>query len=1116
MVVQASVDGVMQWVSSAVADTLGWAPVDLIGHRVFEYVHPDDLQRGLDAQEAVLRHEIVRLEVRFRQLNGAYRWMAIMLTPILDEHGEVIGRVAGWRDIEEDHRLREELRASEERLRLLAENASDVVTMTSLDGIVEWVSPSVTATLGWEPDELIGRPIVSLVDPRQSAAFKRAERLAGRGQASTLEVRVATKDGRWKWMSKRMHPLHDADGAVVGRVSGWRDTDEEHLAREELRRSEVQYRLVAENSSDVVLSLDTTGVMTWASPSLADQLGWRPDELIGRRNDHLVHPDDLSVLMDARRGTMQGGHGAFEARFLSRGGQYIWMSVLSRPMLDALGNTVGLVASWRNVDVEHRIREQLRRSEERLRLLVELASDVALQADNHGVVTWVTESLRTMLGWAPDQVIGQPIDIILHPDDTPIIRGAQAEVLAGREVRFEVRFLRPDGTPKWFSVVLRPTFDEHGAVNGRVAGWRDIDAERSVREQLREREEQMRFLVDNASDVVVQQVEGVVVFMSPAITPILGWKPEDFVGRLATEFWHPDDQAEAIALRHRINHGEAGGTHVMRMRHVDGSYRWMEVVGRPAAQPDSRLGAVGVLRDVTERVEAEAAAVAAQARDRLIADLSSDVYALFTPDGAIEWIAGATQDIIGAPPDALIGTNGSELFLPEEAEETAAQRERLMRGEPISGLVRIRRLDGEVRWIDRRSRAVFDDDGNLAHFATAWRDAQHDVDNREALSRSERAARDANMAKTTFLSRMSHELRTPLNAVLGFAQLLEMDELTADQQSEVAQILHGGRHLLDLINEVLDIARIEAGRMSMSPEAVLTADVVNEAAELVRPLAQQKGVSLVMFAGGECDDLVFVDRQRTIQILLNLLTNGIKYNHDGGAVRIGCRAFGDDEVAIDVSDDGMGISAEDLPRLFEPFERLGLEATGIEGTGIGLALSRGLAEMMAGRIEVHSTRGEGSTFTLVVPRADSLVHRQRVVASRSHLVSGDSSAIVLYVEDNPANAMLMRSIVARRERVVLREASTGADALDMAFADCPDVVLLDLHLPDMRGEEVLVALRADPRTSGVPVVVISADAANDVRTRLAGLGADAFLPKPVDIAAVLSWIDEPLQGRGVS
>jgi PAS domain S-box-containing protein len=746
------------------------------------------------------------------------------------------------------------------------------------------------------------------------------------------------------------------------------------------------------------------------------------------------------------------------------------------------------------------------------RLVAENASDVVVMSDREGRFIWVSPSSERTLGLTPAEMVGHTAFDFVHPDDRDVLTAAQQHVLAGEEQRFELRFRAGGHEWKWLSIMYRPVVDDAGAVTGRVCGWRDVDEQHRAQEALRASEEQLRFIIDQASDLVVVLVDGIPTFVSPAITAMLGWRPEDLLGRPATEFWHPDDQEAAVALREQVQR-DVVAEQLLRMRHRDGSYRWIEVTGRPAPTPDGRLGAVGVLRDVTARVEEERQREVVRARDRLMAEMSSDVFAVYSSDGVIEDISGAVVQIAGRSAEQMIGRNGAELFLEEDRDEATDNRVRLERGELLRGLVRVVRPDGSTRWVDRRTRAVFDERGRLEHFVSAWRDAHAEVEYSEALAAATEAAQAANLAKTTFLSRMSHELRTPLNAVLGFAQLLQMDDLSAEQQASLAHILGGGRHLLELINEVLDIARIESGRLTVSPEPVLVADVVVEAMELMRPLALQHGVVLDGVDAAQCADVVVVDRQRMIQILLNLLSNAVKYNRRGGAVRVRCdHAPG--QVLVRVADDGLGIGAVDLPKLFAPFERLGAEGSEVEGTGIGLALSRGLAEIMGAELTVESTVGVGSTFTLVLSVAVGQVPGQAAaeVVPPAHESSGRTTR-VLYVEDNPANVRLMRSIVARRPGVELHTVGNGEEALTMASTAAFDLVLLDLHLPDVHGEDVLRRLRTQPTTASVPVVVLTADASAEARDRVTMLGADAFLLKPVDVGEVLHWIDHPNRAR---
>jgi CheY-like chemotaxis protein/nitrogen-specific signal transduction histidine kinase len=374
---------------------------------------------------------------------------------------------------------------------------------------------------------------------------------------------------------------------------------------------------------------------------------------------------------------------------------------------------------------------------------------------------------------------------------------------------------------------------------------------------------------------------------------------------------------------------------------------------------------------------------------------------------------------------------------------------------------------------------------------------------------------DASRAKSEFLSRMSHELRTPLNAILGFAQLLEMDSLNTDQHESVEQILKAGRHLLDLINEVLDIARIEAGRLVVSIESVSVKEVIQEGLDLVAPLAVARDIQLKVEAAGISDRFIFVDRQRLKQVLLNLLSNAVKYNRPGGSVALSYAEVQGGRLRINVSDTGPGIPPDRLGQLFTPFERLGAEQTGVEGTGLGLALSKRLVEAMRGTLGVQSTVGQGSTFWMEFPLSESTARQAELGSAGGPrpvevATASRGTFTVLYIEDNLSNLELIQRLLARRPEIKLLSAMQGRLGLELAREHRPDLILLDVHLPDVPGSEMVRLLREDPKTRNTPVVVISADAVPTQIHRLRDAGARAYLTKPLDVKEFLDVVDEVL------
>jgi CheY-like chemotaxis protein len=393
--------------------------------------------------------------------------------------------------------------------------------------------------------------------------------------------------------------------------------------------------------------------------------------------------------------------------------------------------------------------------------------------------------------------------------------------------------------------------------------------------------------------------------------------------------------------------------------------------------------------------------------------------------------------------------------------------------------------------LESRARGMTDAEGQPSGLVAVSRDVTEKVAleeaHRSAKKEAERAREDAeraNRAKSEFLSRMSHELRTPLNAILGFGQLLEMDGLEPQQQESVQQILKGGKHLLDLINEVLDIARIESGRITLSLEPIVLTDALWEAIGLIQPLAAEQAIELKVEDARPGDRYVRADRQRLKQVLLNLLSNAVKYNRPGGRVTV-------------------------------PFERLGAEGTGVEGTGLGLALSKGLMEAMGGSLGVTSKPGQGSTFFVEAPLAEAPGATDEAGEARERLAvpAPDGSHMLLYIEDNLANLRLIERALDHRPGIILLSAMQGSLGLDLARQHQPDLILLDLHLPDMPGEEVLRHLRGDPRTQRIPVIVISADATPGQIRNLLATGARAYLTKPIDVSRFFEAVDEALAER---
>ena len=445
---------------------------------------------------------------------------------------------------------------------------------------------------------------------------------------------------------------------------------------------------------------------------------------------------------------------------------------------------------------------------------------------------------------------------------------------------------------------------------------------------------------------------------------------DDAIGRTAAECWGEGTPAISDAERALLEHGSSSVASSDESLHTPGGDREFMVSRFLLRDERGAPYAIGAIAsDATERRGAEKALAA---RDRLLDSViraSPDMITLMDRTGKIHQISETERALFGHPHEVFTRGKVFDFVHPDDRDDVASLFIRMVTGAVSHLHLRYRARHAEGHWVtvDSRAQTVLDGEGHFAGAVVVSRDITNKLESEQRLQVSRETAEQASRAKSDFLSRMSHELRTPLNSILGFAQLLQMDDLPGQQADAVDHILRAGRHLLDLIDEVLDIARIESGYLELTLVPVAVDEIVSEALELTNPIAARAEV--VIRSGVDARDgyVVTADRQRLMQVLLNLLSNAVKYNRPGGRVDVTCGHSGPGRLRLAVADTGRGIRCEDLDRVFVPFDRLGLEHTGIEGSGVGLALSQHLCERMGGELGVDSVAGVGSTFVVELP-----------------------------------------------------------------------------------------------------------------------------------------------------
>jgi PAS domain S-box-containing protein len=617
-------------------------------------------------------------------------------------------------------------------------------------------------------------------------------------------------------------------------------------------------------------------------------------------------------------------------------------------------------------------------------------------------------------------------------------------------------------------------------------------------------------LIESSPDaLVIVDLDGRIVHVNKQLEELFGYVREELVGE-DIEVLVPETQRERHR-EHRARYVTSPKPRPMvcvRGLRKDGSQVPIDISLNPVRTPKGIL-IVSTIRDVAERERMDEEVRRNELLFRGLLESAPDAKVIVDGDARIVIVNTQAEKLFGYTREELTGQH-VEMLLPERFRDQHRRDRGGFIGAPTTrpmgaGLeLFARRKDGSEFPVDISLSPHEGPDGLL--ILAAIRDVTEKKRAEWEIRRFAAEAEKANAAKSEFLSRMSHELRTPLNSILGFAQVLELDGLSEEQRANVGYIVRAGRHLLSLINEILDMAQIESGRIDLSVEPVAVSSVIAEAIEFVAPLAEERSVEVRAVAPESDGRYAFADQQRLLQVLLNLLGNAVKYSGPNAEVAVSWGAADGDLIRIQVHDTGPGISAEELDNIFAPFERLESAERRIEGTGLGLTLARSLIEAMGGAISVSSAIGEGSTFSVDLPAAPTPEATRREVSPL--YPSAKSTRTVLHIEDNLVGQRLVERILTRLPGLEVLGASQGTVGIDFARRYRPDAILLDLHLPDLRGEEVLRRLHEDPDTREIPVVVVSADTSREIADRIVRDGARAFLTKPIDAEVLLAVVDE--------
>ncbi len=833
-----------------------------------------------------------------------------------------------------------------------------------------------------------------------------------------------------------------------------------------------------------------------------------------------IHPDDQSASI-FEKSSLQAGRYSQHFRVVHGDGSTRWIHSQWEVKNSPEGRPARAVGIMVDDTAVYRLAQSLDSAAAQLKLAAELADIVIWRHDLRTNRVHYNDHGLKVLG-IPHRAEGVTLDearMHAHPDDLAMLAAASATALTTTgPVDVEARHRRADGT--WRRMLVRRVVERNAS--GEAVAFLGVtldvtdQVERSHRaEQLAQRLEAAaraaRIGLWTTSVSVVQTEWNAQMY---ELFDMVGMGAPPTLAEWVAQCVHPDDASRvAVTARAYLRSAQGALEIEFRTRRRDGSIRWMVLRADFDRSSPEALRVFGIALDVTDRHEAFAAANAANARAALITRHAG--IGTWESDGADSGHWDEQMFLLrGLEPRPLAPTREERLALlhPDDRAPNLDGRPRFdLDMAPTSYEFRVLLPDGSYRWLASRSAALRDEHGAVAKRVGANWDITA-AKNAEAARQKTLLAERESQAKSQFLSRMSHELRTPLNAVLGFTQLLQSDTAlnrSHNQSVKLGHIRSAGEHLLALVNDVLDLSSLEAGTLRIDLQAVDLGAAVAQALPLVAGLAARHDIALHSRAVG---GTVLADPTRLRQVLINLLANAIKYNRPRGQVVVESDTR-ENFVCLRVSDTGRGLNSEQISHLFEPFNRLGMDSEGIEGSGIGLTVVKALVEGMGGQVHASSLVGQGTVFELTLPAsagapAPQLLHAEPAPASRRPLRAGT----LLYIEDNSVNVLLVEELVKTLSGLSVVSEGTGAAGVARALSLRPDVILIDLQLPDFDGFEVLRQLRARPETSATPCIALSANAMPEDIARGLASGFDDYWTKPIKFKPFLDALERLFPG----
>jgi PAS domain S-box-containing protein len=1110
--------GVITDVNRQMCEITGRIRTELIGTPFKGYF--TNAQLAEDGIRRVLAEgRVTNYELTIRAKNGRETVVSYNATTFTGEDGRLRGVFAAARDVTDQKRLEEQLRQAQNYNRGLIESSVDAMLTVDPDLTITDVNEQMARLTGYSREQLIGSAFQDyFTEPDRASAGVR--QTLSEGFVTNYELTLRSRYRRDILVSFNASVFKDTAGAVRGIFAVARDVTEQRRLEEQLREQQNYNRGLIESSVDALVTVDPDLTITDVNEQMVRVTGYDRETLIGSQfKDYFTEPDRAAA--GVRQTLGEGSVTNYDLVLKSKGGKRTVVSFNAGTFRDTAGRIAGILAAARDITAQKRLEEQLRDQQNYNRSLIESSVDALMTVDPTGAITDVNEQTAKLLGFNRKQLVGSPfVDYFTDPERAGA--GVRQTFDAGAVTNYELVVRAKSGRKIPVSFNAAVFRDATGTVGGILAAAREISLQKQIEQDMREQQSYTRSLIESNIDALMTtDALGIITDVNRQMCEITGRTREELIGTPFKDYFTDPQRAEdgirRVLAEDRVTNYE------LTIQAKDGRETVVSYNATTFRGAEGRLrGVFAAARDITDQKRLEAQITE---RNRELTEAStflnnvlesSTEYSIIAKDlegNILTWNEGARRNY-GYDAEEMVGKmNSGVLHTPEDL-ASGRVRELLeiahRTGKAEGVFERVRKNGGRFA----ASIAVTlrrDATGTPIGYLLISKDITEQKTLEEQLKRKNeeleeqyRRVQEANRLKSEFLANMSHELRTPLNAIIGFTELMhdgKTGKTSPEQHEYLGDILVSSRDLLRLINDVLDLAKVESGKMEFRPERVEMTKIIGEVRDILRTLAAQKRIIIDAMVDPGSDGMT-ADPGKLKQVLYNYLSNALKFSPDGGAVSVRVLPEDAERVRIEVEDHGIGIKTEDLGKLFVEFQQLDAStAKKYQGTGLGLALTKRIVEAQGGQVGVQSWPGRGSVFYAVLPRIARATGEAEPGVSQAPVPVGVPR--VLVIDDDRTDREWLAGTL-HEAGYSVEAVSSGADGLAMSRGEVFDAITLDLLLPDMHGSDVLKGIRgAGGPNRNTPVIIVTVIADKAMAT---GFHVDDILTKPVrgdDLLAAL-------------